>query len=307
MSIVIQDLVKMYGDQPAVDAVSFDINSGEIVGFIGPNGAGKSTVMKIICGYISATSGSVTVNGFDVQKQSKEVRRSIGYLPEHNPLYLDMYVREYLTFVAGLYQLGSKIKGRVTEMIEATGLVSEQHKKIGFLSKGYRQRVGLAQALIHDPEVLILDEPTTGLDPNQIIEIRTLISEVGKSKTVLLSTHIMQEVEAICQRTIIINKGKLVANAAVKDVQKENSYDGQTVTVEFSTPVTETDLLEVHGVKKAIKLEGNKWLIYGQKDIDIRTSLFQLAVERKMAVLEMQQHEKTLEDVFHELTAGKKN
>jgi len=223
MSMIVQNLVKLYGRQSAVDDVTFEVSNGEIVGFIGPNGAGKSTVMKIICGYISATSGSVTVNGFDVERQSMDVRRNIGYLPEHNPLYQDMYVKEYLSFVAGLYQLGTATKKRISEIVDATGLGNEQHKKIGVLSKGYRQRVGLAQALIHDPAILILDEPTTGLDPNQIIEIRTLISELGKSKTVLLSTHIMQEVEAICQRTIIINKGKIVANAAVSDLVKQ--YD----------------------------------------------------------------------------------
>jgi len=223
MSVIVQDLVKIYGNQRAVDHVTFEVSSGEIVGFIGPNGAGKSTVMKIICGYISATSGVVSVNGFDVKRQSLEVRRNIGYLPEHNPLYPDMFVKEYLTFVAGMYQLGSATKRRISEIVEATGLGNEQHKKIGVLSKGYRQRVGLAQALIHDPAVLILDEPTTGLDPNQIIEIRTLISELGKSKTVLLSTHIMQEVEAICQRALIINKGVIVANAAVDVLLKQ--YD----------------------------------------------------------------------------------
>ena len=223
MSIIVSDLVKLYGAQCAVDRVSFEIDGGEIVGFIGPNGAGKSTVMKIICGYLSATSGSVSVNGFDVERQSMDVRRCIGYLPEHNPLYQDMYVKEYLAFVAGMYRIGTGAKKRIADIVEATGLSAEQHKKIGVLSKGYRQRVGLAQALIHDPAVLILDEPTTGLDPNQIIEIRTLISEVGKSKTVLLSTHIMQEVEAICQRTIIINKGVIVANATVDDLKKQ--YD----------------------------------------------------------------------------------
>jgi len=221
MSVIVQNLVKLYGRQRAVEDVMFEVGSGEIVGFIGPNGAGKSTVMKIICGYISATSGSVTVNGFDVERQSMDVRRNIGYLPEHNPLYPDMFVKEYLAFVAGLYQLGSTTKKRISDIVDATGLGNEQHKKIGVLSKGYRQRVGLAQALIHDPAILILDEPTTGLDPNQIIEIRALISELGKSKTVLLSTHIMQEVEAICQRTIIINKGVIVANAAVNDLVKQ--------------------------------------------------------------------------------------
>jgi len=221
MSIIVKDLVKLYGVQRAVDRVSFEIDGGEIIGFIGPNGAGKSTVMKIICGYISATSGTVSVNGFDVERQSMEVRRSIGYLPEHNPLYQDMFVKEFLTFAAGLYKIGNATKQRILDIVEATGLGNEQHKKIGVLSKGYRQRVGLAQALIHDPAVLILDEPTTGLDPNQIIEIRTLISEVGKSKTVLLSTHIMQEVEAICQRTIIINKGVIVANDTINNLKEQ--------------------------------------------------------------------------------------
>ena len=234
MSIVVKDLVKTYGNQCAVDHATFEINNGEVVGFIGPNGAGKSTIMKIVCGYISATSGSVTVNGFDVEQQSMDVRRNIGYLPEHNPLYLDMFVKEYLSFVAGLYRLGSATKQRISEVIEATGLSNELHKKIGMLSKGYRQRVGLAQALIHDPAVLILDEPTTGLDPNQIIEIRTLISEVGKSKTVLLSTHIMQEVEAICQRTIIINKGIIVANATIADLKKQYNKSLENVFHELT-------------------------------------------------------------------------
>ena len=225
MSIVVNELVKLYGVQRAVDNATFGVNNGEIVGFIGPNGAGKSTVMKIICGYVSASSGSVSVNGFDVEKESMLVRRSIGYLPEHNPLYLDMYVKEYLAFAAGLYKLGKATEKRVAEVIEATGLGIEQHKKIGALSKGFRQRVGLAQALIHDPKVLVLDEPTTGLDPNQIMEIRSLISEAGKSKTVLLSTHIMQEVEAICHKVIIINKGVIVANSTVKALAGE--YDNK--------------------------------------------------------------------------------
>ncbi len=304
MSIVVKDLIKLYGTQRAVDKVSFDIDSGEIVGFIGPNGAGKSTVMKIICGYISATSGSISVNGFDVESQSMDVRRNIGYLPEHNPLYLDMYVKEYLGFVAGLYKLGTFAGKRIVEIIEMTGLGNEQHKKIGMLSKGYRQRVGLAQALIHDPAVLILDEPTTGLDPNQIIEIRTLISEMGKSKTVLLSTHIMQEVEAICQRAVIINKGVIVANASTTDMQK-TAY-GQAVMVEFSAPVERAYILEVPGVADVIGLDGNKWLVYSSEGTDIRQALFQAAVRKDIAVLAMQQHEKSLEEVFHELTQANK-
>lgn len=302
MSIVVKDLVKTYGSQRAVDNVTFEAESGEIAGFIGPNGAGKSTVMKIICGYISATSGTVTVNGFDVRRQSKDVRRSIGYLPEHNPLYPDMYVKEYLLFVAGLYRLGSRARKRVSDMVEATGLGREQHKKIGVLSKGYRQRVGLAQALIHDPAVLILDEPTTGLDPNQIIEIRNLISETGKSKTVLLSTHIMQEVEAICRRTVIINKGVVVANAGTQDMQKENALQGQTIMIEFSALPKDADLAAVAGVERIMPLGENKWLVTGKKGADIRPALFQMAVDRNVVVLTMQLHSKSLEEVFHELT-----
>lgn len=208
MSIKVTDLTKIYGEQKAVDHISFEIKTGEIVGFVGPNGAGKSTTMKILTGFIPPTSGEAKINKLDLIENSLEIRKNIGYLPEHNPLYLDMYVKEYLEFIAGIYKLGSKTKSKIEQIIEQTGLTIERKKKIGTLSKGYRQRVGLAQALIHDPSILILDEPTSGLDPNQIIEIRNLISEVGKQKTVMLSTHIMQEVEAICDRIIIINKGK---------------------------------------------------------------------------------------------------
>jgi ABC-2 type transport system ATP-binding protein len=301
MSIVARKVTKQYGKQLAVNEVSFETGKGEIVGFIGPNGAGKSTMMKIICGYISATSGTVSVNGFDVQQQSEDVRRSIGYLPEHNPLYGDMYVREYLSFVAGLYRLGRDSQKRIAEIVEATGLGQERHKKISQLSKGYKQRVGLAQALIHNPAVLILDEPTTGLDPNQIIEIRSLISEIGKSKTVLLSTHIMQEVEAICQRTIIINKGIIVANAAMGDIQHKSKTDGTTVVVEFSAPLQVSDFSQIGNIAQIRALNSNKWLIQSKKG-DIRSTLFHFAVNRKIAVLEMQLQEKSLEDVFHELT-----
>ena len=222
MSIRIQHLTKLYGAQKAVNDISFDVKPGEIMGFLGPNGAGKSTTMKITTGYLNATSGSVEVCGFDVAKQSMEVRRSIGYLPEHNPLYTDMYIKEFLRFVGALYGLkGEKLRQRVSEMVEICGLELEQNKKIGQLSKGYRQRVGLAQALIHNPPVLILDEATTGLDPNQIIEIRTLIKSVGKEKTVLFSSHIMQEVEAICDRAVIINRGQVVANRTLADLRSE--------------------------------------------------------------------------------------
>lgn len=219
MSIKIQNLTKIYGQQKAVDNISFEVNQGEIVGFLGPNGAGKSTTMKIATCYIPATEGSVEVCGYDVQKSSKEVRRNIGYLPEHNPLYLDMYVKEFLSFVGGIYQIkGNQLTHRIEEVIELVGLQIEQKKKIGQLSKGYRQRVGLAQALIHDPKVLILDEPTTGLDPNQLVEIRQVIKNIGKEKTVVFSTHIMQEVEAICDRVVIINKGKIVEDQALSSL-----------------------------------------------------------------------------------------
>lgn len=213
MSLKIQNLTKVYGQQKAVNDISFDVQKGEIVGFLGPNGAGKSTTMKIATCYIPATSGSVEVCGFDVRQSPNDVRRNIGYLPEHNPLYLDMYVKEFLEFVGGIYKIkGNTLKQRIEEVIELVGLQVEQKKKIGQLSKGYRQRVGLAQALIHDPQVLILDEPTTGLDPNQLVEIRSVIKQIGREKTVIFSTHIMQEVEAICDRVVIINKGQIIEN-----------------------------------------------------------------------------------------------
>jgi ABC-2 type transport system ATP-binding protein len=226
MSIKIQNLSKIYGQQRAVDDISFEVNKGEIVGFLGPNGAGKSTTMKILTGYIPATSGTAEVNGMDVKKKPKAVKRSIGYLPEHNPLYLDMYVREFLEFVGSMYDLkGNSLKNRVEEVIELVGLSLEKAKKIGQLSKGYRQRVGIAQAFIHDPEVLILDEPTTGLDPNQLIEIRGLIKQIGQNKTVIFSTHIMQEVEAICDRVIIINRGKIVADGNLNELKQGKNIE----------------------------------------------------------------------------------
>jgi ABC-2 type transport system ATP-binding protein len=221
MSIKVQNLTKVYGSQKAVNDISFEVQKGEIMGFLGPNGAGKSTTMKIATGYIEATSGSIEVCGFDVQESSMKVRQNIGYLPEHNPLYLDMYVKEFLEFIGGVYGIsGKKLKDRISEVIDLVGLGLEQKKKIGQLSKGYRQRVGLAQALIHDPQVLILDEPTTGLDPNQLTEIRAVIKNIGKEKTVIFSTHIMQEVEAICDRVIIINHGNIVADSNLADLQK---------------------------------------------------------------------------------------
>lgn len=226
MSIKIQNLTKTYGTQKAVDNISFEVHKGEIVGFLGPNGAGKSTTMKILTGYIPSTEGSAEVNGFDVKSQPMQVKKSIGYLPEHNPLYLEMYVREFLEFIGSLYGLkGAELKNRIEEVIELVGLSLEKHKKIGQLSKGYRQRVGLAQAMIHNPEVLILDEPTTGLDPNQLVEIRNLIKEVGKNKTVIFSSHIMQEVEALCDRVVIINRGKIVADGNLAELKGERAME----------------------------------------------------------------------------------
>lgn len=304
MSISVKGITKLYGKQKALDNVSFEISSGEIFGFLGPNGAGKSTMMKIITGFIPPSSGDILVNGLDILENGIEVRKQIGYLPENNPLYLDMYVREYLYFVARLYKLSPKqAKVRTDEMIIKTGLTVEQKKKIGALSKGYRQRVGLAQALIHDPSVLILDEPTSGLDPNQIIEIRNLIAEVGKQKTVLLSTHLMQEVEAICNRVIIINNGKIVADNSKEDLQKQTSaINHQTVIVEFNTTVSRDELLKINGVSKVQGLKQFNWLIEGNTHDDIRPEIFQFAVKKSITVLSMQKKEMSLEQVFQELT-----
>ncbi len=304
MSISVKGITKYYGKQKALDNVSFDISSGEIFGFLGPNGAGKSTMMKIITGFISPSAGDVYVNNLDILNNSIEVKKQIGYLPENNPLYLDMYVREYLYFVSKLYKLkSSEAKKRTDEIIVKTGLLPEQKKKIGALSKGYRQRVGLAQALIHNPSVLILDEPTSGLDPNQIVEIRNLIVEVGKEKTVLLSTHIMQEVEAICNRIIIINNGKIVTDSSKEDLHKHSIIENvQTVIVEFSTTISRDELLKIKDVNKVHGLKQNQWLIEGKANVDIRPEIFQFAVNNKHTVLSMQQKEMSLEQVFQELT-----
>ncbi len=302
MSIIVENITKLYGKQKALDKVSFEINSGSIVGFLGPNGAGKTTMMKIITGFIPQSSGVVKVNGSDVIEHSIKIRKEIGYLPENNPLYYDMYVKEYLTYVAKLYKLGKSTKQRVEEMIEKTGLQIEQKKKIGELSKGYRQRIGLAQALIHDPKVLILDEPTSGLDPNQIIDIRNLISDIGKQKTVLLSTHIMQEVEAICDKIIIINNGKIVADDKTKSIQNKAIDKYQTVVVEFDAEISSKLLKEIKGVTKVVKLENNNWLIQSKASEDIRAKIFNFAVKNKIAVLSLQKKEKNLEEVFRELT-----
>ncbi len=307
MSIQVNNVTKTYGEQKALSEVSFGIDDGDIVGFLGPNGAGKSTMMKIITGFIPQTAGDVFVNGMNVIEKSLEVRSVIGYLPEHNPLYHDMYVKEYLEFVAGLYKMGKKTKERVGEMIELTGLTIEQRKKIGALSKGYRQRVGLAQALIHDPQVLILDEPTTGLDPNQIVEIRNLITEVGKQKTVMLSTHIMQEVEAICDRVIIINQGRIVANEEAKLLRTHVSGAHQTVVVEFLEDLKIPELRRVKGISEIKSFDDNKWLIESESDKDIRPAIFRYAVDNQLTLLTMQKREKSMENIFRELTTDLKN
>lgn len=304
MSIVVQGVTKYYGEQKALDNVSFEVKTGEIVGFLGPNGAGKSTMMKIITGFIPASSGLVSVNNIEVGTDNPEVKRQIGYLPENNPLYPEMYVREYLGFVASIYNTVTPKKRLIDNIIEVTGLLPEQKKKIGSLSKGYRQRVGLAQALIHNPEVLILDEATTGLDPNQIVEIRNLIKEAGKEKTVMLSTHIMQEVEAICDRVIIIDKGIIVANEEKSNIYSIIKRPKQIIQVEFDKDTNESLLMaidSVNAVKKTIK---NTWIIEAEGEADIRPALFTFAVKNNLTVLALQKKESNLEEIFRHLTNG---
>lgn len=305
MSISVQNITKIYGTQKALDNVSFDTRAGEVVGLLGPNGAGKSTMMKIISCFIPPTSGQVTVGGFDIHTHSLDVRRRVGYLPENNPLYTEMYVKEYLQWVAGIYKLGKNTGKRVKEMIGITGLEIEQNKKIGALSKGYRQRVGLAQALIHDPEILILDEPTSGLDPNQLSDIRNLIREVGKYKTVLLSTHIMQEVEAVCSRAIIIDRGHIVADDSAENLSKLSSGT-HYIKVEFDGDIDPAILKKIKGVSKVTKNKDYSWEIETIASVDIRSDIFALAVEKKLTVLTLSRDERRLEDVFHQLTRKKK-
>ena len=304
MSIVVQGVSKLYGVQKALNNISFEVRTGEIVGFIGPNGAGKSTMMKIITGFIPASSGNVSVNGLPVGDDNPEVKKQIGYLPENNPLYPEMYVREYLGFVASIYKTGSTLRKQTDSIIELTGLAPEQNKKIGALSKGYRQRVGLAQALIHNPAVLILDEATTGLDPNQIIEIRNLIKEAGKEKTVMLSTHIMQEVEAICDRVIIIDKGIIVADEEKINIYSKIIRPKQVIQVEFDKETRESSLSEIKNVKNVKNVRNNLWLIEAESEEDIRPSLFNFAVKNNLTVLSLNKQENNLEDVFRQLTGG---
>jgi len=301
MSIRVQSLTKVYGEQKAVNAISFELKPGEIVGFLGPNGAGKSTTMKMITGYLAPTSGTATVCGFDTQSQTMEVRRRVGYLAEANPLYYDMYVREYLAFTAAIHKLGKETKERVEEMIRITGLGREAHKQLGALSKGYKQRVGLAQAMIHRPEVLILDEPTSGLDPNQIVEIRELITRLGEEKTVLLSTHIMQEVQAMCSRVIIINRGNIVADDTV-DALKSHTGD-EALLVSFSVPVGEAALRKLKGVQKLEALGDNRWKLHTKDTDKLRRALMEWALAEDARIESMQSAGQSLEEVFRSLTA----
>ena len=297
MSIEVVNISKSYGTQKALDAVSFSVKKGEIVGFLGPNGAGKSTLMKILTTYINADEGSAIVNGFDVNSNQKAVQLSVGYLPEHNPLYLDLYVREYLAFNADVYKVA---KSRINDVIELTGLSSESHKKIGQLSKGYRQRVGLANALLHNPDVLILDEPTTGLDPNQLVEIRNVIKNVGKNKTVFLSTHIMQEVEAICDRVIIINKGKIVTD---KKLDKLISADKeQIIEVEFDYKIEEEAIARMPHLKSYKNTHDMLWELTFLSDKDMRPTVFDFAHENGLKTLQLNQKNKNLETIFREIT-----
>jgi ABC-2 type transport system ATP-binding protein len=302
MAISVDRITKLFGTQKALDEVSFEIGSGEVVGFLGPNGAGKSTMMKILTCFIPPTSGEARVCGHGIHEDSLAVRRSIGYLPEHNPLYTDMYVREYLEFVAGVHGL-DRPRTRVHDMIGTVGLEREQHKHIGALSKGYRQRVGLAQAMIHDPQVLILDEPTSGLDPNQLDGVRNLIKELGREKTVMLSTHIMQEVEAICDRVIIIDKGRTVADDRASNLRSTHGRK-QVLEVEFDAEVPGNELANIPGVLHAKRGEGHIRLLAHEAGSDVRPAVFQFAVRKGIQVLGMRRSERGLEEVFKELTKG---
>ncbi|TNE63805.1 MAG: gliding motility-associated ABC transporter ATP-binding subunit GldA [Bacteroidetes bacterium] len=300
MSVTVQHLTKTFDTQRAVDDISFEAHKGEVLGFLGPNGAGKTTTMKIITGYLPQTDGTASVCGHDVTAQPMAARACIGYLPEHNPLYKDMYVREYLGFVAGIHKVPNAAK-RVEEMVERTGLSSHRHKHIGELSKGYRQRVGLAQAMLHDPQVLILDEPTSGLDPNQIVEIRQLIKELGKEKTVILSTHILGEVEAVCNRAIIINKGKIVADAPIRDLKQQ--FSGQSVvTVEFGEAIDQKALEALPDVQQVKSLGSNRWQVLAAAGQDLRPAISGFATKQKLTLLELHKEEYSVEEVFQQLT-----
>ncbi|NOR28905.1 MAG: gliding motility-associated ABC transporter ATP-binding subunit GldA [Lutibacter sp.] len=297
MSIEVKNITKLYGTQKALNAINFTINKGEIVGFLGPNGAGKSTLMKILTGYINATEGEALVNDFNVATHKIETQKSIGYLPEHNPLYLEMYVREYLQFNAKIHKIPNE---EVLKIIDKVGLTPEAHKKISQLSKGYRQRVGLAAALLHNPEVLILDEPTTGLDPNQLLEIRSLIKEVGKDKTVLFSTHIMQEVEAVCDRVILINKGKIVADKNLKELKKNQD---QVLEVEFDFKIEKEFINSISNLKKANNIHDTSWVLTFNTSKDMRAVVFDFAHDNGLKILNLTTKNKNLESLFREFTS----
>lgn len=300
MTIAIQNITKFFGTQKALDSISFTVKKGELVGFLGPNGAGKSTTMKIITGYLPFDSGTVFIDGKKISGKNIDYKKEIGYLPEHNPLYTDLYVKEFLEITAGFYRLKNK-KRRIAEMVELTGLGQEQHKKIRALSKGYRQRVGLAQALLHDPSILILDEPTTGLDPNQLEEIRTLIKEISKEKTVILSSHIMQEVEAVCKRVIIINQGKIVADDDIAAVKSGNIAHRQNVIAEFTEQITKDMLMQINGMANAVNADG-KWKLEAESGIDIRPAVYRFSVENGFTLLTLFEKQQKLENVFRQLT-----
>ncbi|WP_282134180.1 gliding motility-associated ABC transporter ATP-binding subunit GldA [Seonamhaeicola maritimus] len=296
MSIEVDNISKLYGNQKALNGISFRVDKPEIVGFLGPNGAGKSTMMKILTTYIQPNDGIAKVNDFSIIGQLKEVQKSVGYLPEHNPLYLDMYIKEYLAFNANIYKV---TKERIEEVIDLTGLTAEVNKKIGQLSKGYRQRVGLATALLHDPDVLILDEPTTGLDPNQLVDIRNLIKSIGKTKTVFLSTHIMQEVEAMCDRVIIIRKGEIVADKKLNELRDEKE---QIVIVEFDYRVEDAFLKKLPKVKKVENTHDFVYEITFDTSEDMRSYVFDFAHDNQLKILQLNQKNASLESLFRELT-----
>lgn len=300
MSLTIEHLTKSYGTNIAVNDISFRIDSGEVVGFLGPNGAGKSTTMKIITGCISADSGTVLINGTDIATGGTALKHAIGYLPENNPLYLNMYVREYLEYAAMMYMPLSETLSAVNYAVDAVGLGEHQYKKIGELSKGYRQRTGIARAMVHNPEILILDEPTTGLDPNQIVEIRNLIKELGKEKTVILSTHIMQEAEAVCDRAIIIRKGTIVADDTLAALKAHNTR--RTIIVEFDQDIDPKKLGEIPGINN-VEGAGRKWqLTVSGDDTEARRAVFQFAAQNDIPLLELRRQNSSLENIFHELT-----
>ena len=299
MSIEVKELTKIYEEQKAIDHISFSVNKGEVVGFLGPNGAGKSTTMKIVTGYLHQNAGDAFVCGMNVKEHPMEIKRKTGYLPEANPLYHDMYVREYLGFVADIHHISNK-KQKIEEIIKVVGLTPESKKKIGQLSKGYKQRVGLGAALIHDPEVLILDEPTSGLDPNQIIEIREVIKNLGRNKTVLFSSHILQEVEAICDRVIIINKGKLVADDQLKNLRQQQNRD--IIRVQFKETVTEDMLQKLNEVKRLCKTDANHWELETDNSTEVKKQLLELALQNNLNIVSLQNEEQSLEDIFRSLT-----